>query len=178
MISKGMLAAIISAFLLVTPASAFEFSKTNNPTTRVAKYVLPYTAVVTADVTHDTTIFTLPAGAVVRTALARVTTAFVCAAVCTTATLSATLGITAGGTELLASFDIDAAAATFGDTNAEVGSGLTAAGATNGGYIPAFTATQALVLRLTSGTGNFGAAGVTNLNAGSLTVWVVYEVLS
>ena len=168
---------LLASLLLAGSALAFDLERPAMPVTRVVSYTIPYTAVISAAVTHDVTITTLPARAVVKTAVARVTTPFVCAAVCTTATLSATFGKTAGGTELLASFDLDAAAAVFGDADGEVGSGLTAAGGTNGGYIPAWTTTQAVIVRMTSGTGNWGDGAVTNLNAGSVTVWVVYEAV-
>ena len=87
------------------------------------------------------------------------------------------VGITAGGTEFLASADIDAAIATFGDADAEVGSKLNAAGATNGGYIPAWGTTQAVIARFISGTGNFGDGAVTNLSAGSVTFYIRATVM-
>lgn len=139
----------------------------------VYKVTVAYTNLTSAATTHDLTIATLPAKSQVHTLLADVTTPFVCAAVCTTATLSATTGISAGGVEYLESFDIDAAAALFGDADAEVGNKLDALAHTNGGYIPNWSATSPVVVRFTSGTGNWGdGASATNLNAGSVTFYV------
>lgn len=132
---------------------------------------------ISAGVTHDLTIATLPAGTIVHSVVARVTEAFACTAVCTTATLSATLGITAGGTEFLASADIDAAIATFGDADGELGSAFTIAGQFNSGYVSSLTGTTTVVMRATSGTGNWGDAATTNLSAGSITFYLVATVL-
>jgi hypothetical protein len=145
--------------------------------TQLYKITVLYSNLITAGVTHDLTIATLPAKTIVHSMIANVTTPFVCAATCTTATLSATIGSAAGGTQYLASFDIDAAAAVFGDANAEVGASMDAAGFTNGGYSPNFASTSVVSVRFTSGTGNLGNGTVTNLNAGSVTFYIIASVL-
>lgn len=143
--------------------------------TQLYKVTVDFTQFDAAAVTHDLTIATMPAKTVIHTVIADVTTAFVCASVCTTATLSSELGVTAGANEFLESFDIDAAIATFGDADAEVGSDLDIAGDRNGGHIN--WAGTTIVMRGTSGTGNWGdGAGATNLNAGSITFYILYSV--
>ena len=143
--------------------------------TQVYKVTLDKTAFTAASVSNDVTIATLPAKTIVHSVVADVTTPFACTSVCTTGTLSAKLGVAANGTEFLASFDLDAAAATFGDADAEVGSALNAAAATNGGYIS--WAGTTVVMRATSGTGNWGSGTVTNLSAGSVTFYILYSIL-
>jgi len=128
-----------------------------------------------ASVSNDVTICTLPAKTFVHSVIASVDTPFVCSGTCTTGTLSATLGITASGVEFLESFDLDAAAAVFGDADAEVGSKLDVAANTNGGY--PLTAATTVVMRATSGTGNWGSGTVTNLSAGQVTFYILYSVL-
>lgn len=143
--------------------------------TQVYKVTVAYTNFVSAGTTHDLTIATLPAKSLVHRVFAQVTTPFVCASTCTTATLSATLGLSAGGVEFLESFDLDASAAWFGDADAEIGSAIDVASATPGGYLNA--AGSAVVMRGTSGTGNWGSGSATNLNAGSVTFYILYSVL-
>lgn len=124
-------------------------------------------------VTCDVTIATLPAQTKIVDAIARLDTQFACASVCTTGTLSMVLGKGSGGAEYLASFDADAAVAVFGDADAERGTLLTRAAAIGGGDFPSWTATQAVVLRMTSGTGNIGNGSVTNLSGGSVLIHLV-----
>ncbi len=144
--------------------------------TQVYKVTVAYNQFDAAAVTHDLVIGTMPAKSIVHSVVANVSTPFVCAAVCTTATLSATLGVAAGGADFLESFDVDNAAAWFGDADAEVGDKLDIAANTNGGF-PMMTG-GALTLRATSGTGNWGdGAGTTNLNAGVVTFYVLYSIL-
>jgi len=143
--------------------------------TLVYKVTLTKEAFYAASVSNDVTIATLPAKSIVHSVVGHVDTPFVCAATCTTGTLSATLGITAAGVEYLESFDLDAAAATFGDADAEVGNKLDVAGGTNGGY-PLEAATT-VVMRGTSGTGNWGSGTVTNLSAGQVTFYILYTIL-
>lgn len=136
------------------------------------KVTVSYTAMTCNATTCDVTLATLPAKAKVLGIVADLVTPFVCAQTCTTATLSITAGKTAGGAEYLASFDADAAAATFGDALAETGAALLVAAATQGGDLPSWSATTTLQIRMTSAVGNLATAGVTNLNAGSVTFYV------
>src|SRR3972149_6408276 len=91
-----------------------------SPPPRSVVYKVPVlsTNCVAAATTCDLTIATLPAKAFLKAVIADLTTTYACTAVCTTATLSGTLGTSAGGTQLLASMDLDAAAAQFGDADA------------------------------------------------------------
>jgi hypothetical protein len=145
--------------------------------TQVYKVTLDKTNFVTNGVNHDVTIATMPAKTIVHAVLGHVSQAFACTSTCTTATLAGTLGISAGGVEFLASFDMDAAVAVFGDTDAEVGSALTIAGNTNGGYHSSFTGTTTIVFRGISGTGAWGSGTATNLSAGSVTFYILYSLL-
>ncbi len=132
-----------------------------------------YTNFIAAGVTADVTLGTLPAKTFLTHALAAVTTPFVCAGTCTTATLSMTCGNAAGGNQYLLSFDVDAAAAQFGDGFAELGTALEPAGATTlNGALGSWASTSAVTCRLTSGTGNLGDGMATNLNAGSITFYL------
>ncbi len=143
---------------------------------QIYKVTVSYTQFDAASTAHDLTIATMPAKTIIHSVIGDVTTAFVCASVCTTATLSATLGITAGGVEFLESLDLDAAVATFGDTDAEVGDKLDVAASTNSGYV--HWAGTTIVIRATSGTGNWGdGAGATYLNAGSITFYILASIL-
>jgi len=145
--------------------------------TQLYKVTVSYTNVITAGLTHDVTIGTLPAKSIVHMLVADVTQTFACAVTCTSSTLSATVGSAAGGTQYLASFDIYAAVATFGDANAEVGASMNAAGFTNGGYIPAWGSTSVVSVRFTSVTGNLGTGAATNLSQGSITFYIIASVL-
>ena len=163
----------------LTPGSRYGMRVVENGALRtfVYKVTLDKSAFYAASVSNDVTIATLPAKTVVHGVIAYVDTPFVCSATCTTATLSATLGISAGGVEYLESFDIDAAAAAFGDTDAEAGNKVDVAANSNGGYWS--WATSSVIMRATSGTGNWGSgtAGGTNLSAGQLTFYILYSIM-
>lgn len=141
----------------------------------VYKATVTYAQFIAAAVTADWTIATLPAKTRLIGVYADVTQAFVCASVCTTGTLSATVGTSAGGSDVLASFDADAATALFGDADGELGTGLTRAAAIQGSLLS--WAGTIVTMRLTSGTGNLGSGSATNLNAGSITFYLITEVL-
>ena len=138
--------------------------------TNVYKVTLEPAAFVCAAVTCDVTIATLPANTWLDNVTASIATQFACTATCTSSTLSFILGKGAGGSEYLASLDADAAAAIFGDADAEMGTLLTRAAAIQGGTFNGTS--QVVVLRLTSGTGNIGNATVTNLSGGSIVIWL------
>lgn len=162
---------------LLTPGSdtGLTINDSGSLRTQVYKVSLAKENFDTAAVNHDVTIATLPAKSVVLSVIADVTQAFVCGSVCTTATLSATVGISAGGVEFLESYDLDATVAVFGDTDAEVGTKLDIAGATNSGYIS--WAGTAVVLRGVSGTGNWGDGAATYLSSGAVTIYVLYTLM-
>ena len=144
----------------------------------VYKVTIARTAFICAATTCDVTIGTLPAKTFLVHAIADLTTTFACTATCTTATLSATLGKTAGGNEYLLSFDADAAATQFGDAAAELGASLTPATTpTLNGDLASWTATTAVVLRLTSAVGNIGTGAATNLSQGSVTFYLTTVVM-
>lgn len=159
----------------ITPASGSGISLDNLGEVRQEIYKMTVTSanVITAGVTHDLVIGTLPAKTFITHILADVSTAFACTGTCTSSTLSATVGTTAGGNDYLVSFDLDAAAARFGDATAELGSLLTEATiATPIGALGSWSSTQAINLRITSGTGNLGTGTATNLSQGSVTFYI------
>lgn len=139
----------------------------------VYEVTVTYTNVVSNAVTHDLTIATLPAKTFIKHVVADLTTPFVCAQTCTTATLSATVGSAAGGNQYLLSFDIDAAAAQFGDIAAELGASINPTSVpTMNGALGSWASTSPVSLRITSAVGDLATAGVTNLNAGVITFYI------
>ena len=136
---------------------------------------------IAAATTCDLTIATLPAKTFLKAVIADLTTVYACTAVCTSTTLSGTLGTSAGGTQLLASMDLDAAAAQFGDADAELGATMNAAarsanGALFNGVLMSWSGTTTVTYRITSGTGNLGDGAATNLSQGTIVFYLVTEV--
>lgn len=160
----------------ITPTTAAGAVVVDPGSNRFTTYVVtfPAAAFTAAAVTQDITIATVPKKFKVMFLVADVTTAFTCASVCTGTTLSMTAGKTAGGSEYLASFDLDAAVATFGLTSAQGGTVFVTGAAVpvQGGDIPSWTATTTVQARFTSGTGNIGNGTVTNLGVGSVTFYL------
>ena len=139
----------------------------------VYKVTVTFSNVTTNGTTHDLTLATLPAKTFIQHILADVTTPYVCADTCTTATLSGTVGSAAGGTGYLLSFDLDAAAAQFGDAAAELGSSLNPSTMpTSLGALGAWASTIPVSFRITSAVGDLATLGVTNLNAGAITFYI------
>jgi len=156
-------------------------NETANVRSVIYKVTVLRTNCVAAATTCDLTIATLPAKTFLKAVIADLTTTYACTAVCTTATLSGTLGTTAGGTELLASMDLDAATAQFGDADAELGASLNAAartanGALFNGVLMSWASTTTVTYRITSGTGNLGDGAATNLSQGTMVFYLVTEV--
>jgi len=141
----------------------------------IYKITIGKTAFVTAGVTSDVTVATLPAKMRLVGVIGDLTQVFACTATCTSSTLSFVFGKSAGGNEYLVSFDADASTAVFGDADGELGTSINAAGAIQGGDLASWASTTALKLRLTSGTGNIGTGTVTNLSQGSLTLYLTVE---
>ena len=124
-----------------------------------------------------TTLATAPAKTKIQGVVANITTTFACTATCVSTTLSLDVGKTAGGAEYLASFDADAATGWFGTTLATTGTALLVANAAQAGDYPNVGGTNAITLRLTSGTGAVGTGAATNLSQGSVTVYITSTVL-
>lgn len=164
--------------ITVGSGTGITVNNTGELRTLVYKVTVARTAFVSAAVTSDVTIATLPAKAFITHALADVTQAFACTATCTSTTLSMTLGTAAGGTQLLVSFDADAATGQFGDAAAELGASLTEASIpTTIGALGSWSGTTVVSLRLTSGTGNIGNGSATNLSQGSVTFYLTTVVM-
>jgi hypothetical protein len=168
----------------ITPASGTGITVNDLGSVRqlVYKVTVGFTNCIAAAQDCDVTIGTLPAKTYLLQVLSNLTVPYVCAATCTTATLTGSLGRAAGGQEFLANFDADAAAVLFGDADAELGTEMTAAArAASGALIPgvlgSWTATTTVVYRLNSGTGNLGTGAASNLNAGSVTFYLVTETM-
>lgn len=136
-----------------------------------------HTQFTSAALTHDVTIATLPAKTRLVSIIADLTDTFACASVCTSTTLSMIVGKTAGGNQYIISFDADAAVAVLGDADAELGTSINRANAIQGGDLPSWTVATNVSARLTSGTGNLGNGTVTNLSKGTVTFYLVTEIM-
>jgi hypothetical protein len=159
----------------ITPGSGtgITLNSSGELRTQTYKITIASTAFICAAVTCDVTIATLPAKTFVTHAMADLTQTFACASTCTTATLSFTLGKTAGGNEYLLSVDADAATGQFGRTAATLGASLAPATAqTLIGDNASWASTTAVVMRMTSGTGNIGTGAATNFSGGSVTFYL------
>ena len=133
-------------------------------------------AFLAAATTADCTIATLPAGMQLQKIYAEVTAGFTCSGTCT-GTKVVQCGTAAGGTEVLAAaFDVTATGVA-GDADAELGSGMTRAAAIQGGLLGSWTTTTPISCRFTSGTGNWGNAAATFVNAGSIKFTLITEQL-
>ena len=141
----------------------------------VYKVTVDRTQFIAAAVTADVTIATLPAKTRLVGVYADLTTQFACTVTCTSSTLSMTVGTAAGGAQILASFDADAAAAVFGITDGQLGTAMTAAARVQNAYLS--WAGTIISARLTSGTGNVGTGAATNLSAGVVTFYLICEIL-
>lgn len=119
-----------------------------------------------AALTADLTICTLPAKTRIVAMHTDTTTAFTGSA----GTVALIVGTGAGAAEYIATHDVKSAAIRKGLADADMGSLLTRAAAIQGGSMPSWTATQAVVARITSGTGN-----TSTITAGSVTFYVVVE---
>jgi len=167
--------------LTVGSGTGVTVNNTSSVRSVVYKVTVLSTNCIAAATTCDLTIATLPAKTFLKAVFADLTTTYACTAVCTTATLSGTLGTSAGGTQLLASMDLDAATAQFGDADAELGASLNAAarsanGALFNGVLMSWGSTTTVTYRITSGTGNLGDGAATNLSQGAMVFYLVTEV--
>lgn len=168
-----------AAAITVGGGTGITVNQTGSAQQMTYKVTVAFGNFIAAAVTADVTLATLPAKTILQYAIADLTTPFVCAGTCTTATLSMTCGKTAGGNEYLVSFDADAAAAQFGDAQAELGAALKTVTppSTPLGDLPSWAGTTAVQCRMTSGTGNIGTGAATNFNAGSITFYLVTTVM-
>lgn len=135
------------------------------------KVTIPYTVFKAAALTADVQCFSLPPKSKVVQVIADTTTAFAGLA----GTIQVQVGTTSGGSDLLLAHDVKSAAVTKGLADADMGASLTRANAIAGGYIPSWTAAAGIFVRLTSGTGNIGNGSVSNLNAGSVTLYLLTD---
>lgn len=124
------------------------------------------TAFIAGATTADCTIGTLQAGMQVMAVYADVTTPFTCSSTCS-GTKTMTFGKTAGGAEYLVSFSVTGTV-TKGLADADLGTSINRANAIQGGDLPSWSATTALIARFTSGTGFWGTGSATNVNAGTV----------
>ena len=169
--SNGYLLTVLTgASITAGSATGLTVNETGKMVSSTYKVTIAPGAFVCAAVTCDLTIGTLPANTWLTNVTANLATVFACSITCTSSTLSIVAGKGAGGAEYLASLDADASTGIFGDADAELGTLLVRAAAIQGGTFT--TGTQAVVVRLTSGTGNIGTGTVTNLSTGSLVVWL------
>ncbi len=133
----------------------------------VYKTTTTYAAYSNAAKTYDLTIATLPAKSKITAIYEDVTTGFTGGGE-TVATLK--VGISAGSAEILA-VNSCFTTHTWGLADADMGTALTRAAAIQGGYIPNWTGTQIINVRLTTTTNN-----TSGLTAGSVTFYIVTDV--
>lgn len=127
-----------------------------------------------AALTADCTIATLPAGMKLTAIYADVTVGFTCSGTCS-GTKVVQCGTAVNGTQVLAAALNVATTATYGLADADLGSGMTRAAAIQGGLIGSWSATTPISCRFTSGTGNWGNAAATFVNAGSIKFTLITE---
>lgn len=127
-----------------------------------------------AALTADCTIATLPAGMKLMAIYADVTVGFTCSGTCTgTKVLQA--GSSAGAVDILAaSFNV-ATTGQAGLADATLGTAMVRAAAIQGGFLPSWSGTTPVSVRFTSGTGNWGNATTTFVNAGSVKFTLITE---
>ncbi len=155
----------------ITKGSGTGFTLNNSGEVRRLTYkcTLTFAGLAAAALTADKIIATLPAKAKITAIYADVTTKFIGGAV-SAATLK--IGSTVGGAEVLASFDCFTAAVTKGLADADLGTSLVRAAAIQGGFMPSFTATTGINVRLTTVTANTNA-----LTQGVVVIYIECEVL-
>ncbi len=127
----------------------------------------------TAGTTQDITLAVLPAKSRITYVYADTTIKYAGPA----GTLAIKVGTSAGGSELLVSHDVKTATILAGALEADLGTAMVITAVVQGVYLPSFTGATTITVRLTSGTGNIGAAGVTNLTTGSTTFYIGFENL-
>jgi hypothetical protein len=129
-----------------------------------------------AALTADCVIATIPAGMKIVAVYADVTVGFTCSGTCT-GTKVVQSGISAAGVEILAAGFNVAATGTAGLTDAQLGSAMVRSAAIQGGYIPNWSGTTTITARFTSGTGFWGNATTTFVNAGSIKFTIITELV-
>lgn len=127
-----------------------------------------------AALTADCNIATLPAGMRLVSITADVTAGFTCSGTCS-GTKVVQCGSSAGAVDILAAGFTVAATGTAGLTDAQLGSAMVRAAAIQGGFLPSWSATTPVSCRFTSGTGNWGNAAATFVNAGSIKFTLITE---
>jgi hypothetical protein len=178
-------ASIASANLVTIPTDSTSVEFGGVTRFRSSSTITPATAGVgncgaaflAAALTADCTIATLPAGMKLVSIYADVTVGLTCSGTCTgTKTIGA--GKTAGGVEILAA-GLNVAVATtttaLGMLDADLGTSMTRAAAIQGGYLNSWSATTPVIVRFTSGTGNWGNGVSTFVNAGSVKFTLITE---
>ncbi|MCR4340645.1 MAG: hypothetical protein NUW01_12260, partial [Gemmatimonadaceae bacterium] len=159
----------ITAGADVTVVNAGEVRRVTYKATVTATTCLA--AFAAAALTADCTIGTLKAKTKLIGVYADVTAAFTCSGTCTgTKTIGA--GVSAGGVEILAAGLNVAATGQLGLLDADLGTGMTRAAQIQGGYLNSWPSTTPVIVRFTSGTGNWGDAAATYVNAGSITFYL------
>lgn len=137
------------------------------------KILIPATVWTTAAQTQVLTVGTIPAKTRVVGCYLDVTEAYAGLA----GTIALKLGHATDDDFLLVSADVKTATVTLGLADADMGVGLTIAASIQNSSLPSWTATKGLILTMTSGTGNIGAAGVTLLSAGISYLYIKLETL-
>jgi hypothetical protein len=139
----------------------------------VYKCTISYTAFTANAVKHEFVLATLPAKTAILGCYCDTTVAFAGLA----GTITIEVGTAGSLADLIALHDVKTATVTKGLADADLGAGLARATAVQGGTIKSWTGASQPHLTLRSGTGNVGNGTVTNLTAGSVTVYLITETM-
>lgn len=161
----------VSSYQLSTDATLIESGYLSRS---VYKVTIPYTAWKAAATTQGLQLGTLPGSTNCRVVGVWADTTQAYAGLAGTITLS--VGTTSGGTDFLLAKDVKTAATQQGLVDGDLGVNIARATAVQGGYM-IWQTDKNLFATLVSGTGNIGTGTVTNLSAGSTTVYVITESL-
>jgi hypothetical protein len=126
-----------------------------------------------AALTQDIVLGQIPAKAMICGIYCDTTQAFAG----TAGTLQISIGKTTGGAEFVLAHDVKTAAVTKGLADGDLGTSINRANAVQGGHTPSWSAATNVSLRLASSSGNLGNGTVTNLSAGSVTIYYTLDVL-
>ncbi len=132
---------------------------------------IDYRAYTAAAASQDVTLCTIAAGCRIVYFYVETTIAYAGLA----GTIAIKVGSSAGANDILVSHDVKSAAVVKGLLDADMGAALAEAALIQGAFLPSWTVPTDISIRLTSGTGNIGAAGVTLMSAGSSTFYVGLE---
>jgi len=159
---------------VIAPTATGVTAVANGKLTRgLLKVTVAKEAFTASELAEDVVLCGLPAQGRVVACVVDVTEGFALGA----SALTAEVGMGADSDALILPDDATAAAQ-FGLVDAELGAGLAAATAVQGGAFGVWASTTAITLTLTSDDDDLGTGTATALTAGALTVYLVVELMS